>query len=469
MNDFTSGFVSGFSDFLSQNKSNLKRLSKSTLISYSAPVDFEFEEINLNEVRKNFERSFYLEKSFEEIRFLSLDQILKIEESGSGRFAATERKIKSIKENFFCNWETELKAVFPLFLGAMKFTVEHPDEDWKDFNDSTWFVPELLFIENNNKSFLLFNFFLGIPDNSLTEKLNNKLKNFINTCCKKSDYNISTARQINGNDPKDKKKWKNLISEAINEIEISDLDKVVLSRRLEIFLSSEPDFVEVIKKLRTNYKHCYNFLYTHKSSCFFGTTPERLAKFCDNKVELDALAGSAPRGSSEIEDAKIEKDFLKSEKNIKEHQFVIDYLKNSISSHTENIEEKNRLSIKKLRNIQHLHTIISASLKNQNSIFKLLDDVFPTPAICGVPKENALSIIKKLEQHNRGLYSGILGWFNFFNNGEFIISIRSAVTSKNKVIAFAGGGIVDNSKPDDEFKETELKFKPILSLFSNEN
>ena len=472
MDEFIPVVVSRFSDFLSQNQSNIKKLSKSSIISFFTPLNLEFNKINLDEVRKNFERSFYFEKPFEEIRFLGIDQITAIEENGSGRFASTDKKINVIKENFFCNWPEESRSYIPLFLGAMKFTVEHSDNEWKDFNDSTWFIPEFLFFEKDKKTFLLFNFFFGsaILDNSILERFGNKLEHIISRCViKAAEQLLPSLRQILGNEPKFKKKWKNTITEALNEIEAKGIRKVVLSRKIEVLLSGEPNLVSAANKFRKNYFDCFIFIYNHKDSSFLGATPERLAKFYNAKVELDAMAGSAPRGDTESEDLKIENDSLRNEKNIKEHQFVIDFLLDSIKSHAEEIEEINSLSVKKLNNIQHLHTKILASLKNRNSIFRFLADVYPTPAVCGVPKENALSLIKKLEQQNRGLYSGILGWFNFFDHGEFVISIRSAVTIKNKVVAFAGGGIVDSSDPEEEFKETELKFKPILSLFSNEN
>ena len=102
-------------------------------------------------------------------------------------------------------------------------------------------------------------------------------------------------------------------------------------------------------------------------------------------------------------------------------------------------------------------------------MFKLLKELYPTPAICGYPKDTAYQMIKKMESHRRGLYSGIIGWFNFDNVGEFAIAIRSALSINNKIIAYAGGGIVEDSDPESEYEETELKLKTILNLFNDEN
>ena len=106
-------------------------------------------------------------------------------------------------------------------------------------------------------------------------------------------------------------------------------------------------------------------------------------------------------------------------------------------------------------------------LLSPGSMMNLLKDLYPTPAICGFPKETALHFIKKSENYRRGLYSGIIGWFNLEENGEFVVALRSALAVNNKIIAFAGNGIVDDSNPETEFKETELKLKTILSLFND--
>jgi menaquinone-specific isochorismate synthase len=186
-------------------------------------------------------------------------------------------------------------------------------------------------------------------------------------------------------------------------------------------------------------------------------------------VEFDALAGSAPRGKNEKEDKEFEKMLLSSEKDIAEHNFVVEHIKVSLSGFSNEIEIHNNLSIKKLSNIQHLHTFVTAKLENNFSMFNLLKELYPTPAICGSPKDAALRVIKKSENFRRGLYSGIIGFFNFDNEGEFVVALRSAVSTGTKIVAYAGSGIVNNSDPGSEFSETELKLKPVMTLFKDEN
>jgi len=93
--------------------------------------------------------------------------------------------------------------------------------------------------------------------------------------------------------------------------------------------------------------------------------------------------------------------------------------------------------------------------------------LFPTPAVCGIPKDKSLKLIEETETFDRGLFSGIIGWFNTDGYGEFFVSIRSALVNDKKLYAYAGCGIVDGSDPVEEFEETNLKLNPILSLFNN--
>ena len=123
--------------------------------------------------------------------------------------------------------------------------------------------------------------------------------------------------------------------------------------------------------------------------------------------------------------------------------------------------------VKKLPNIQHLQTSVTGILKSKDDIFKIVSSLFPTPAVCGIPKDQSLKMIEKTEAFDRGLFSGIIGWFNADNYGEFFVTIRSALVKGNKLYAYAGCGIVDGSDAKEEFEETQLKLKPILSLFNN--
>ena len=470
MEDFINTSVNALAGFLSQNKTNLKESkSASQIVSFAHKIEGIDFRRKIDYLVKYYEKSFYFEKPDEDFSFLGIDEIITISENGDKRFAATDKKIKELKNNFINNWDSISLQNKPLFVGGMKFYVEHTDEDWKDFSDSIWSIPELTIIKNKNDFFILFNFIYNsaLSEDNLTEKFRSKLENIIKPLEEKIPENIK-INKLSGASPKDRKKWKNLVNSCLENIYNNKIDKIVISRRIEMILSGELNLDYVINHFREKYRECYLFIFHRGKSSFFGATPERLVKFCDGALQIEALAGSASRGKTEEEDLLLEKKLLSNDKDIKEHDFVVNHIKDSISAQVEELTIEKIHSIKKLNNIQHISTSVSAKMNLNNTLLNIIKELFPTPAVCGIPKEVSLSLIKKLENYYRGLYSGIIGWFNFNDEGEFAVAIRSALTYSNKLIAFAGSGIVDKSDPDSEYEETELKLKPILSIF-NEN
>ncbi len=472
MEDFISRSVKAFSKFLSEKETILKNSGSADLvISYALQAE-NFALAGKTDALLNIsERSFYFEDPSSDFLIIANDEILNVTENGEGRFAITDKKIREWKNKVICNWEITGNKRIPLFIGAMKFMVEHSDNDWREFNDSTWFIPKTIILKNKTRTYFIFNFLYPVKSsfNPLTKTLQSKLEHFYKIEPKKNIPDLPVIRKSEGNTPKDKKKWKQMISEALEQIEDDHVKKVVLARKIELLLSDDLNFEKVISTLRKNYSDCCLFVFHFNKSFFFGATPEVLGKFSNYRVELDALAGSAPRGKDEKEDKEFERQLLSSEKNIAEHNFVIDHIKNSLSSACDEITEKDKFLVKKLSNIQHLLSVITAKVKPENSVLSVLKEIYPTPAVCGSPQINALHLIKRLENFNRGLYSGIIGWFNFENEGDFVIALRSALSYGNKLIAYAGSGIVHDSEPEAEFNETELKLKPIMSLFKNEN
>jgi menaquinone-specific isochorismate synthase len=192
-----------------------------------------------------------------------------------------------------------------------------------------------------------------------------------------------------------------------------------------------------------------------------------LARFNGNEFFTESLAGSIMRGDNEVEDSKFEKELLKSEKNKIEHDAVTNHLIDVLNNYLDNAQLDNNTTVKKLFSIQHLQTGIRGKLKKNVKVLDLLSSFFPTPAVCGIPKDKAINLISQSENFERGLYAGFFGWLDFNGNGELNVSIRSALLKNKNLYAYAGCGIVKGSDPDEEFEETNLKLKPILSLFEN--
>jgi menaquinone-specific isochorismate synthase len=119
--------------------------------------------------------------------------------------------------------------------------------------------------------------------------------------------------------------------------------------------------------------------------------------------------------------------------------------------------------VRKLSNIQHLETQIRMNLKKSGSIIPLVEALHPTAAVGGVPREDALRLISEVERTTRGWYASPVGWIDHRGNGLFTVAIRSAISSGNQAMLYAGAGIVRESDPEAEWEETSLKFRPILA------
>lgn len=176
----------------------------------------------------------------------------------------------------------------------------------------------------------------------------------------------------------------------------------------------------------------------------------------------EGLAGSTSRGRSAIEDELLANDLLMSSKDREEHQFVVKAIQENLEPLSEKIDHPTNPQIKKLKNVQHLFTPISASIKKGVQIHDLIRELHPTPAVGGFPREDAVSHIHEIEQLDRGWYAAPIGWFNLNGCGEFAVAIRSALLHENRATLYAGCGIVSDSDPEKEWKETLLKFKPMM-------
>ncbi|MCW9064680.1 MAG: chorismate-binding protein, partial [Ignavibacteriaceae bacterium] len=263
--------------------------------------------------------------------------------------------------------------------------------------------------------------------------------------------------------------WDDISLKALTALKKGDLDKLVLSRAFSFNINNQINWDSLIQKLYKRFTDCYLFFIKKNDSIFFGSSPEMFLKVSENIAEVESVAGSAARGKEIGSDYELEKFLQSSEKNHQEHLFVSDFITNVLIKYSNNVRVIEEKQIRKLDNIQHLLTRISAELNFKENLFELIDSLFPTPAVCGVPKEKAINLIRKIETHDRGLYSGLVGIIDFDGNCEFAVTIRSALFKDNQVTAFAGAGLVKDSDPQEEFLETKLKLNTVLSLFTNEN
>jgi menaquinone-specific isochorismate synthase len=255
-----------------------------------------------------------------------------------------------------------------------------------------------------------------------------------------------------------------VVSRGLARISAGEFEKIVLARAIDLEADRPLHPLTVLNGLRQRFPDCYAFSASGGAGAsFIGASPERLVRVSQGVVETEALAGSARRGASASEDAALAAGLLRSEKDLREHRHVIDSILRRVEPLGVRIEFPDTPGLRKLANVQHLHTPMRAPLPESVRLLDLVAVLHPTPAVGGTPRAAAVAAIRGLEGFPRGLYAGALGWINARGGGEFFVGLRSALVEGEKARVYAGAGIVAGSEPEREFAETELKFQALLA------
>ncbi|MGC6424174.1 MAG: isochorismate synthase [Lentimonas sp.] len=256
---------------------------------------------------------------------------------------------------------------------------------------------------------------------------------------------------------------------ALGEIRAGDYQKIVLAHGVELNADLPWQPLNTLNRLRERFGGCFTFSYGGGSKgSFIGATPERLLQIRNGRLLTEAIAGSAPRGSTAGEDARFARELLESQKDQDEHAYVRDSIIRRLGKLGVEAKAEGDPRLLLLANVQHLRTPITAEVGEAVHILDMLEDMHPTPAVGGTPREAAIPRIKALEQIDRGLYAGVVGWFNHLNEGEIVVGIRSALIEGTRAKLYAGAGIVEGSDPDKEFRETEMKLRALLDVLVSE-
>lgn len=254
------------------------------------------------------------------------------------------------------------------------------------------------------------------------------------------------------------------VRRGLERIAAGEFGKIVLARAIDLQASRALHPLEVLNGLRERFPECHAFsAATGAGPSFIGASPERLVRLSQGVVETEALAGSARRGAGASEDAALAAALLRSEKDLREHRHVIGSITRRLAPLGVTLEHADTPAVRKLANVQHLHTPMRGKLPEGVRLLDLVAVLHPTPAVGGTPREAAVARIRELEGFPRGLYAGALGWINARGGGEFFVGLRSALVEGARARVYAGAGIVAGSEPERELAETELKFQALLA------
>lgn len=383
---------------------------------------------------------------------------------GSDRFET----LREDASRLFCALDADLPAAArPRAFGGFSFHAGHePDPPWDGFPAAEFVVPRIQLSRTDETTWLTVS--KHGPDAEPAgvaadlASVREELAGHPAMQPSGGSPGIATTRLTTSRD-----EWNRQVRAATDRIATGDLRKVVLAQALEAELETPVDVPDVLERLRRTYPDCYRFLIEPTGSAsFFGAPPERLVSLSDRRVETEALAGSVARGDTPETDHELMASLIESEKIQHEQGVVVDTIRKQLAPLGDvTVDEQ---TVRKLATIQHLRTPIRADLDEEEHVLSIVEALHPTPAVGGLPPEMAWETIRETETFDRGWYAAPVGWFDADGDGEFAVAIRSGVANDRTVTLFAGNGIVADSDPDEEWKEVQLKYRPILDALESE-
>jgi len=391
----------------------------------------------------------------------AIDSAQSITTEGPKRFDSAQKFIRTCLANTITTGNLNLPYSGPHFFCTFSFFDRNQDPT---LNAATIFLPRWQISRCKESCTLVANLVIE-PQLNIEKIYHTFLETIQNIIQTNKIIEPSTTSTINftKHPVTTPETFKKSVQSALNSIQKNHYNKIVLASAIDVFSQTPFNIIQSLNKLRKLHPDCYIFSTGNgKGKTFIGASPERLVSVDNHILATDALAGSAPRGKTPLEDANLARTLLNNQKEKHEHQVVIDFIIQRLSNLGLIPLLSPPLSLLQLSNIQHLWTPIKAQVPSHVSLLDIVAELHPTPAVAGAPREIACQQIRQYENFDRSLYAGPLGWIDRSGNGEFIVGIRSAIIDGKHARLFAGAGIVEGSIPDKEHAEIQLKLQALL-------
>ncbi|MBN1871420.1 MAG: anthranilate synthase component I [Candidatus Omnitrophica bacterium] len=259
------------------------------------------------------------------------------------------------------------------------------------------------------------------------------------------------------------KKFSDIVDKAKEYIKNGDIIQVVLSQRIEAELGKKDPF-GIYRNLRSINPSPYMYYLKFKDMKLIGSSPEIMVRCEDRKIELRPIAGTRPRGKDAKEDEELQRELLADPKERAEHIMLVDLGRNDVGrvSQFDTVKVQELMRIEKYSHVMHIVSDIVGTLSKTCNEYDVVRASFPAGTVTGAPKIRAMEIIDELENVKRGPYAGCVGYFSFSRNVDTCITIRTILVKKKKAYIQAGAGIVADSEPKKEYKETLNKAMALI-------
>lgn len=264
----------------------------------------------------------------------------------------------------------------------------------------------------------------------------------------------------------DKEQYCEMVEKAKHHIFEGDIFQVVLSNRLDA--DFDGSLLDAYRVLRATNPSPYMFFFTSDDMEIAGASPETLVKLENGTLHTFPLAGTRPRGATDEEDKRLETELLHDEKELSEHNMLVDLGRNDIGKISKfgSVEVEKYMSIERYSHVMHIGSTVRGELLGSKSALDAVDAILPAGTLSGAPKLRACEIINELENNKRGVYGGAVGYIDFRGNLDTCIAIRLAFKKNGRVFVRSGAGIVADSVPENEFNECINKAKAVMNALT---
>ncbi|MFN8179405.1 MAG: anthranilate synthase component I [bacterium] len=260
--------------------------------------------------------------------------------------------------------------------------------------------------------------------------------------------------------------YKDAVMKAKEHIRAGDAVQIVLAQRFEKKLGCDP--FDLYRALRVINPSSYMFFLRMGEHKLAGSSPEVLVRVTGDDVELRPIAGTRPRGATRAEDLTLEEDLRRSEKERAEHVMLVDLGRNDLGRVCEykTVDVSELMAVERYSHVMHLVSNVVGKRREGVSSVDVLRAAFPAGTVSGAPKVRAMEIIEELEPSRRGTYAGAVGYVSFDGNLDTCITIRTAYVENDIVRIGTGAGIVADSDPEAEYRETVNKAKALMAAIA---
>lgn len=257
-----------------------------------------------------------------------------------------------------------------------------------------------------------------------------------------------------------------MVERAKGYIREGDIFQIVLSNRLSA--PFEGSLLDTYRMLRSINPSPYMFYFSGTDVEVAGASPETLVKLENGVLHTFPLAGTRPRGGNEEEDQRLERELLSDEKELAEHDMLVDLGRNDLGrvSRFGTVRVEQMHLIERFSHVMHIGSTVRGIIREDKDALSAIEAVLPAGTLSGAPKIRACELIGKLENNRRGIYGGAVGYIDFTGNMDTCIAIRLAFKKNGQVFVRSGAGIVADSVPEREYEECLNKARAVLNALN---